>query len=436
MKKILVSGLAVAAVMVLTPAAQAQISDITSITARMQAIISQMQALQSEFAQLQTSLTTTVPSTTAGSTPQVGFVLGAMTTNLQEVAVYGATNDTITKIQRLLATDPDIYPDGTVSGFFGPKTEAALKELQGRYGMNQVGVVGPETAALLAGYFTAHPDENYPEGLLKTRPAAPTVLGVSTAVSTPAVTAPVVSTPVVSTSNPIETIYLRKDDGEIIVRVVMKNGRGVGLVSPTSDEDDVVEAIADKVGVTEAQVREVLDISTLKPSRSSSDRDEGDAEDKIDDAKAAIEDAENAIDEAKDDGEDTDDAEDYLDDAEDYLDDAEDAFDDEDYDEAYDLAKDALNAAEDALDALGGSNTKSKAKDAIEDAESAIEDAEDAIDEAKDDDEDTDDAEDLLEEAKDALDDAEEAYDDGDYEDALDYAEEAEELANDAEDEL
>lgn len=48
-------------------------------------------------------------------------------------------------LQEILATDPEIYPEGLVTGYFGPLTEKAVKRFQKIAGIEQVGIVGPKT---------------------------------------------------------------------------------------------------------------------------------------------------------------------------------------------------------------------------------------------------------------------------------------------------
>lgn len=52
-------------------------------------------------------------------------------------------------LQRILSLDENIYPEKLVTGNFGGLTKAAVKRLQAKYGLRQVGVLGPKTAALV-----------------------------------------------------------------------------------------------------------------------------------------------------------------------------------------------------------------------------------------------------------------------------------------------
>jgi len=52
-------------------------------------------------------------------------------------------------LQKVLALDPKIYPEGRVSGYFGPLTEAAVKRFQKKYGIRTTGEVGPLTRTKL-----------------------------------------------------------------------------------------------------------------------------------------------------------------------------------------------------------------------------------------------------------------------------------------------
>lgn len=338
--------------------ARAQTADIAAIMERMQEIISEMQALQSEFADLSGSIGVDTAGSSDSSSPvaPTGSVLGAATSVLQQEAVYGATNDSIEKIQTLLATDPLIYPDGITSGFFGPKTQAAIRNLQARFGMDPVGVVGPSTATLLMEYFVAYPGGGYPRDVLQSRPSA-------SAPTTPTPSATSADTDTASEPtadlgpNPIDRVYLNREDDETIVRVTLTDGGAFGLISDSRNEDDLIAAIAERGDIDEAFVAAVIDMSDIGGSRGRSNDDENDdedaAEDAIEDAEDALDDADDAIDEAEEDDEETEYAEDLLKAAEDLLEAAEEAFDEEDYEEAIELAEEAEDKAEDAEDAIG-----------------------------------------------------------------------------------
>jgi len=80
----------------------------------------------------------------------------------------GVTGDDVELLQEILATDPDIYPEGLVTGYFGPLTRNAVKRFQKIAGLEQVGNVGPKTLAKINELLTegAGKSGKVPPGLL------------------------------------------------------------------------------------------------------------------------------------------------------------------------------------------------------------------------------------------------------------------------------
>ena len=73
--------------------------------------------------------------------------------NISRYLQQGATGEDVTELQEYLALDSDIYPQGLVTGYFGPLTAAAVRKFQAAHGIEQVGVVGPKTRAKLQELF-------------------------------------------------------------------------------------------------------------------------------------------------------------------------------------------------------------------------------------------------------------------------------------------
>lgn len=73
----------------------------------------------------------------------------------------GMVNDDVTRLQQLLSTDPSIYPEGIVTGYFGQLTRKAVQQFQSKYsvvssgdeGTTGYGLVGPKTRAKLQEVF-------------------------------------------------------------------------------------------------------------------------------------------------------------------------------------------------------------------------------------------------------------------------------------------
>lgn len=62
----------------------------------------------------------------------------------------GTRHTDVTELQKFLATDKAVYPEGTVSGYFGPATQKAIGRFQIKYGLAKngeagYGQVGPKT---------------------------------------------------------------------------------------------------------------------------------------------------------------------------------------------------------------------------------------------------------------------------------------------------
>jgi len=61
-----------------------------------------------------------------------------------EVAI-GSRSDEVKAIQEILKEDSSIYPEGYVTGYYGPLTEKAIKKLQNKCGLPETGIIDDAT---------------------------------------------------------------------------------------------------------------------------------------------------------------------------------------------------------------------------------------------------------------------------------------------------
>ncbi len=118
-----------------TQVAYAQESSSDAVSG-MQKLLEQIKSLQTQLEDLrkkESTLVTELQSTLA------------LTRELRR----GMSGDDVKRLQEILATDPTIYPEGIVSGTFGPLTEKAVKKFQQKFEIEQVGNVGPKTLSQL-----------------------------------------------------------------------------------------------------------------------------------------------------------------------------------------------------------------------------------------------------------------------------------------------
>ena len=124
----------------------------------------------------------------------------------------GMTGDDVKLLQEFLVTDPDIYPEGLITGYFGPLTERAVKKLQERMCLDQVGNVGPKTLSKINELLTegAGSSGKIPPGLL----IAPGIQKKLCATSTPDTIVPVISD-VMATSTTASTTQIKWTTNEL-----------------------------------------------------------------------------------------------------------------------------------------------------------------------------------------------------------------------------
>jgi subtilisin len=67
------------------------------------------------------------------------------TSQFTQVLQRGMRGDEVRKLQNFLRQSTDVYPDGLVTGYFGPLTEAAVKRFQEIHGIEKVGNIDSQT---------------------------------------------------------------------------------------------------------------------------------------------------------------------------------------------------------------------------------------------------------------------------------------------------
>jgi|GEM_PF-639340 len=105
---------------------EANLKLIQDLTNQIKALQEQIKALQAQQTQIQTTARQTILEIAQG---------------LRE----GSEGDQVTLLQTLLAADASLYPEGRITGYFGPATRRAIARFQARNGLDQVGFIGPRT---------------------------------------------------------------------------------------------------------------------------------------------------------------------------------------------------------------------------------------------------------------------------------------------------
>ncbi|MDO8600362.1 MAG: Ser-Thr-rich GPI-anchored membrane family protein [bacterium] len=83
--------------------------------------------------------------------------------NIARSLKRGSSGEGVKQLQDFLKQFPDVYPQGFVTGNFGPLTDAAVKKLQKKFGLEIVGVVGPKTREKIGELIAAKNHKKHPK---------------------------------------------------------------------------------------------------------------------------------------------------------------------------------------------------------------------------------------------------------------------------------
>lgn len=124
------------------------------------------------------------------------------------VLTQGSKGDDVKQLQEFLRTFTGAYPEGLVTGYYGPNTKAAVKKFQEQNGIESVGIVGPKTREKLNVLVSAIPT-------ISATPTIPsTEIGVPATPATPAIQATPCKTQYGAQIQPASVRVLSPDGGE------------------------------------------------------------------------------------------------------------------------------------------------------------------------------------------------------------------------------
>ncbi len=120
-------------------------STLTALLAQIKALTAQIEALKQQQSTLQGQIKTVKEDARAAVKELRGQIR------------CGASGEDVALLQTILASDPSIFPEGIINGFYGKKTSEAVKRFQRMTGLTPTGCVGPQTMNALNNFLKKHP---------------------------------------------------------------------------------------------------------------------------------------------------------------------------------------------------------------------------------------------------------------------------------------
>lgn len=132
----------------------------------------------------------------------------------------GSYGSEVKLLQEILASDPDIYPEGKITGYFGPATKRAVKRFQEKFCISSVGSVGPQTLSKINELLTegAGNSGKVPSGLL----TAPGIQKKLCGSSTSTVTSTSNVNKIIDTAAPVISSVSSTDIGTSTAKIYFK----------------------------------------------------------------------------------------------------------------------------------------------------------------------------------------------------------------------
>ncbi len=221
---------------------------------------------------------------------------------LNSMHTKGERGSEISLLQQILSTDPTLYPEGLVTGFFGDLTSRAIARLQVRYGLTVTGTLTAETQELINKILDSEGENairQIPPGLLR----APGLAGrvIVTKLNNGGQTVFKIEVKCDSSGsdntckddnedvddNDDEDTNDDEDDNDDLeievkidendARVKVEEGSTTSIFTlDETDEDEIVEKLSTRLGISTDDIEDVIEFDHVSNNSSSFNGDEDD----------------------------------------------------------------------------------------------------------------------------------------------------------------
>lgn len=187
-------------------------------------------------------------------------------------------------LQKILASDPTLYPEGLITGFYGSLTETAVKRFQAKLKLEQVGVVGPQTLAMINEILAAAGvTGELPSDFLGSRVKIEVEIKNGKQEIKIEVKCDSSGTGNICNDDDEEDEDEDKNKLEIEVEIedskarvdVEQNGSESRFVLNITDRAVIIKELSQRLGLTEAEVKSVIEFESDEEDKDDDDEDKG-----------------------------------------------------------------------------------------------------------------------------------------------------------------